>query len=308
MDTEEEKPYFLELEKYHLSERKARETVIELLQIIGIKSPKGGWDQSTITNGPPEKEEKYSFRELVQMARYEGVVYPIQRNLDHSDEIFGGTFGISTSTMALGQVTTSYAGHSRVLKPPLTDMPVEYLLSDDIIFYREETCLWSNEYNFEMCTRNYRSYLFACIAIVDAFINRHILIYQYRKYKIKEVEELLHTSRLEDRLNLFLILSTGQDISAINKGTEWLHFKALRKLRNEMTHINSPSLGYSIGEFEEHLNYSKLGIGGLLKLIRVLQRKNSLSFIERIRTAPLVFFNDITFKADDKYIIKRRKK
>src|SRR5450759_2043788 len=126
MKNTEEKPYFLEQSKYYLSERNARQTVIELLIKTGTKSPKGGWDKTTITIGPPEKQEEITFRELVYMARIDGVVHPIQSHLDHSDEIFGGTFGISTATMALGQVTTTYAGFSRILKPPMTDMPVEY--------------------------------------------------------------------------------------------------------------------------------------------------------------------------------------
>jgi hypothetical protein len=305
MDNIEELPYFLELAEYHLSEQQARKTVADLLLKTGSNSPKGGWDKSTITSGPPDHQEHTSFRELVKEARNTGVVGPIQKHLDRSDDIFGGTFSLSTPSKMIGQVTTSYAGHTKILKPPMTDTPVENALSEDIMFYREETCLWSNEHDFEMCTRNYRSYLFSCIALVDAFINRHILIYKFRKMDSKDFVELQSTTRLEDRMNLFLKISTGKDISAINNGTEWQHFKTLRKLRNEMTHINSPSLGYSIGEFADHLNYSRKGVGGMLRQIRELQGKHSLSFIERIRTAPLAYFNDITFKGDGKYIVKR---
>lgn len=306
MDNTEEKPYFLDLSEYHLSEQNARKNVIELLQATGSKSPKGGWDKSTITSGPPDHQEHTTFRELVKIARSSGVVGPIQKHIDRSDDIFGGTFALSTPSKMIGQVTTSYAGHTKILKPPMTDTPVENALSEDIMFYREETCLWSNEYDFEMCTRNYRSYLFSCIALVDAFINRHILIYKFRKIKSKEFEELQSTTRLEDRMNLFLKISTGKDLTAINGGTEWQHFKSLRRLRNEMTHINSPSLGYSIGEFADHLNFCRKGVGGILRQIRFLQGKHSLGFIERIMTAPFIYFNDITFKADGKYIVKRK--
>jgi len=306
MNNIEEKPYFLELGKYHLSEQQARQSVIDLLFATGSKSPKGGWDKSKITTGPPDHQESTTFRELVKITRNSGVVEPVQKHLDRSDDIFGGTFSLSTPSSMVGQVSTSYAGYTKIFKPPMTHTPVETALSEDILFYREETCLWSNEYDFEMCTRNYRSYLFSCIALVDAFINRHILIYKFRKINSKELEELQSTSRLEERMNLFLKISAGKDISAINNGTEWAHFKALRKLRNEMTHINSPSLGYSIGEFRDQLNYSNKGVGGILRLIRQLQGKRSLGFIERIRTAPLVYFNDITFKTDGKYIVKRK--
>lgn len=303
----EDEPYFLEMTKYHLSENEARRTVIELLLATGCTSPAGGWDKSTLTFGPPEKNEKMTFREMVKIARERGIVAHVQTQIDRSDDIFGGTFGLSTPTMAFGQVTTTFAGHTQILKPPMTDLPVELGLSEDIMFYREETCLESNKYDFEMCTRNYRAYLTSCIALVDAFINRHILIYKFRNLNSDDFELLQHTSRLEDRLDLFLKISTGHNLSAINGGTEWIHFKKLRGLRNEMTHINTPSLGYSIGEFAEHLNYAKKGVGGLIRLIRQLQGKNSLGFAERIRTAPLVYFNEITFKGDGKHVIKRRK-
>lgn len=304
METENNDPCFLELETYHLSERLARQTVTELLLSSGIKSPKGGWDKFELTIG---KEEKFTFRELTQITRKSGIVGPIQRDIDHSDEIFGRTFGISTPTTALGQVTTTYAGFSRTLKPPMRNMPVESDLSLDILFYREETCMWSNEYDFQMCARSYRSYLMACIALVDAFINRHILIYRHNKLDSDEFNQLQTCPRLEDRLNLFLIISSGENISSINGGTEWIHFKALRNLRNEMIHINSPFLGYSIQEFSDHLNLCKLGIGGLLKLIRNVQKKQSLGFIERVRTAPIAHANDITFKSENEHIVRRKK-
>jgi len=307
IDNSDQLPSFLEMDTYHLSEQQARRTVSELLIATGSKSPKGGWDKATITFGPTERKESIAFRELVRIARLEGVVLPIQKHLDRSDDIFGGTFSLSTPSRMIGQVTTTYAGYTKILKPPMTDTPVESALSEDIMFYREETCFTSNNHDFEMCTRNYRSYLFACIALVDAFINRHILIYNFRELNSAIFEELRHSSRLEERMDLFLKISTGQGIVAINKGTEWVHFMLLRKLRNEMTHINSPSLGYSIGEFADHLNYSKLGIGGLLRLIRMKQKKQSLGFIEKIRTAPIVHLNDITFKADGKQIVKRIK-
>ncbi|MBI2271933.1 MAG: hypothetical protein HYU69_16450 [Bacteroidetes bacterium] len=302
-----DEPYFLEIEENHLSIGEAKRLVTETLLNNGIKSPKGGWERASFLFGPPDKQETVTFQKLFSIARKHGVVAYIQGNIDRTDDIFGGTFGISSPTMAFGTISSSYAGFSRILKPPMTDQPVEYEISEDIMFYREEICLFSNEYDFTFCTRYYRAYLTSCIALVDAFINRHILLYKFRGQNSQEFEELQRTSRLEDRLELFLKVSTGKDLTAINGGAEWIHFKNLRRLRNEMTHINSPSLGYSITEFAEHLNYAKKGVGGLLRLIRQLQGKQSLGFIEKVRTAPIIYFNEITHKADGKHIIKRRK-
>ncbi|RZK10520.1 MAG: hypothetical protein EOO46_10475 [Flavobacterium sp.] len=189
----------------------------------------------------------------------------------------------------------------------MTSSPVEMGLSSDILFYREEACLFSNEYDFTFTTRYYRAYLSACISLIDAFINRHVLIYRFRQLQTSDFDLLQKTSRLEDRLELFLKISTGKDMKSINGGVEWIHFKKLRHLRNEMTHINEPSLGYSIEEFADHFNYVRSGIGGLLHRIRVLQNKPTLGFIESLKTAPIIYFNEITHRADGNHFIKRRK-
>jgi hypothetical protein len=301
------KPYFLDIEDYHLSIGEAKRLVTETLLSNGVKSPKGGWERASFKIGPPDKQEIKTFKELVSIARKHGIVAHIQNNIDRSDKIFGGTFGISTPTMAFGTITSIYAGFSRTLKPPMTDQPVEIQISEDIMFYRKEACLFSNEYDFTFCTRYYRAYLTSCIALVDAFINRHILLYRFRGYKSDKFKALEKTSRLEDRLDLFLQIDTEHNLTTINGGAEWIHFKNLRKLRNEMTHINTPSLGYSITEFAEHFNYVKKGVGGLLKLIRQLQGRPTLGFIEKLRTAPIIYFNEITHKGDGNHIIKRRK-
>jgi hypothetical protein len=305
--TDNNEPYFLELEDRILTNGEARRLLIEVLSKNGINSPKGGWEKSTYNFGQGENIITVSFQRLLQDLKLNGVVQNIQAQIDANDEIFGGTFGISIPTMAMGPVTSNYAGYNRMLYPPMTDSPVEMQLSEDILFYREEACLYSNEYDFTFCTRYYRAYLTSCVAIIDAYINRHILIYKYQGRKVKEFEEVNKISRLEDRLNIFLQVDTGHELSSINKGIEWIHFKKLRQLRNEMTHINSPSLGYSIAEFAEHFNYVKKGIGGLLRLIRELQGRQSLGFIEKLRHAPIIYFNEITHKADGNHIIKRKK-
>ncbi len=305
--SENDEPYFLEIEEKLLSKAEARKLLIETLLRNGIKSPKGGWEKSSYNFGQGEKLHTKSFNELISELKQNGIVSFIQGNIDTSDPIFGGTFGIAIPTMLMGPVTSTYAGHSRSLMPPMTDSPVEMQLSEDILFYREEACLFSNEYDFTFCTRYYRAYLTSCVALVDAFINRHILMYKFQGRLVNEFEEVNKISRLEERLNKFLQVDTGHDLSSINNGVEWLHFKNIRRLRNEMTHINSPTLGYSITEFADHFNYVKKGIGGLLKLIRELQGRQSLGFIEKLRLAPLIYFNEIIHKNDGNHLIKRKK-
>lgn len=298
---------FLELEQYGVSNTEAKKILIKTLLDNGVRSPKGGWERATFDISRNGATNKVSFRELLADVKANGYESVSQSNADNRDEIFGGMFGITTPTMGFLKIESTYAGHTKSLTPPMTNIPVEMALSEDILFYREEACMYSDEYDFVMCTRYYRAYLTACISLVDAFINRHILIYNHSGIKSPVLDELKVTSRLEDRLNLFMAYSAGGSLNDINEGNQWTQFKALRRLRNEMTHINEPSLGYSIHEFAEHLNYVKKGIGGLLKLIRNKQGKPSLAFIERLYYAPLVYFNEITHKEDGNHIIKRRR-
>ncbi|WP_031425495.1 hypothetical protein [Flavimarina sp. Hel_I_48] len=299
-----ENPPFLEIEEFHLSKSEAKRNIITALLKQGIKSPKGGWERATYKISGKD----YTFNDLYKSARKSGIIPFIQFEMDRTDEVFGGTrFGISTPTIGFNKVTSSYAGVTKELTPPMTDQPVEFEITKDIMFYREEACLYSKEYDFTFCTRYYRAYLSSCISLVDAFINRHILIYKFRGLNSEDFLQLQKTSRLEDRIGIFLKVSCGKDLTAINSGQEWIHFKKLRQLRNEMTHINSASLGYSIHEFADHFNYVRKGVGGLLKQIRIAQGKDSLTFIEKLRTAPFVYFNEITHRSDKKHIIKRRK-
>lgn len=295
---------FLEIEEFHCSKSEAKRNVINALIKNGVKSPKGGWERSSYKFGNTD----VTFNELYMKARKSGVIPYIQFNIDQKDDIFGGArMGISTPTIGFGLVTSTYAGYTKTLTPPMSDQPVEFEITEDILFYRNESCLYSDEYDFKFCTRYYRAYLSACISLIDAFINRHILIYKFNGLDTADFQLLQQTSRLEDRLELFIKISSGKSLTAINGGEEWIHFKNLRRLRNEMTHINSASLGYSIHEFAEHFNYVRKGIGGLLKLIRQAQGKESLTFIERLRTAPIIYFNEITHGATGKHIVKRRK-
>lgn len=144
------------------------------------------------------------------------------------------------------------------------------------------------------------------ISLVDAFINRHTLIFNFEGKKHKALDELNKVLPIEDKLKQLLVLTTGSGISSINGGVEWQHFMDLKKLRNKMIHLSAPSLGYSIHEFADHFNLVKKGIGGLLARIRSLQGTTTLGFIEALKTAPTVHFNEITHRGDGKHIVKRR--
>ncbi len=268
----------------------AKKAVAKELMENGFSSPNGGWDKFTLKIG----ESQRTYSELVKTARETGIT-PFYLNLSaNNDDVFEGLrIGISSPSENLNTLTATYAGFKKTLKFPASNKPAEYEIVKDILFYREECTLWSDEYDFEFCTRYYRAYLSTCISLIDAFINRHILIYKHSNFKVDEVKYLEKTINLEEKIELFLKISCNKELSEINGGIEWKDFKSLRKLRNEIIHINEPSLGYNIAEFAEHLNYVRNGVGGLLLKIRKAQNKTTLAFIEQLRTAPKVSYKKL---------------
>lgn len=282
--------HLLEMENFHMTTSSAKKAVTKALLNNGVISPKGGWGKFTLSIG----ENKRTFGELVKTAKETGII-PFHQNLINSnDDVFPDIrIGISSPFESFNTLTAEYAGFKKTLKFPLSNKPAEYEIVKDILFYREECTLYSDEYDFEFCTRYYRAYLSTCISLIDAFINRHILIYKHTNFKIDEIKKLEETINLENKIELFLKISCNKELQAINGGIEWKDFKSLKNLRNEIIHINEPSLGYNITEFAEHLNYVRNGVGRLLYKIRQAQDKSTLGFIERLRTAPKVVYKKL---------------
>ena len=94
-------------------------------------------------------------------------------------------------------MTISWGGHKKTVPGPGRITPSEWELSDDIEFYKEETCIECNSgtSDFEMAARNYRGISYSLSpALVDCYINRHI--------KYKESQNL---ARFQNNLKNFRI-------------------------------------------------------------------------------------------------------
>lgn len=297
-------PHFLEYSDYGLSVTAAVKIVDDLLNRQGIKFPEQGkYKQVVFINQGQPSEKKHTHSELVDITRKTGVCWPIQEHIDRNDPIFGRTFGTSSPNWQF-DVTMTYAGYSKTLKGPHRITPSDIELSADIEFYRKEACYESNDHSFEMTFRNYRGYLFASIALIDAYINRHIIVSKHNKISSDDFLSLCESRNTDERIELFLKVYTKTDISQINNRKEWYDFKLLREIRNEVIHSTVPYSGSGLKELALNLNYSKNGVGGLLKLFQELQGKSSLGFIEKIRNAPKVLYNRVTLKGDGKHEVK----
>ena len=299
-------PHFLELKPFHLSVEKARCAVISTLERYEVQRPENGWESVFFKRNDVTPTKSVTFTELIDEARRTGVVSPIQEYFDKNDPVFGGTINeISIPNFQLTH-NVEFAGWSKEAQGPCRTSCVEFELTDDILDYRCRTCEHSNEYNFQFTARYFRAYLSSCISIVEAFINRHILLAEYEGFSSPEFEQLKKTNRLEERISLWWSFCSEDDQSSLLQSTAWNHFQELRKKRNEILHAIDPISVYSLKEIQLYLNKVRTGIGEFLLILRRAHQKPTLGFIERLRTAPLVDFMKIRFKSDGPDKMKRQ--
>ncbi|TWU30428.1 putative nucleotidyltransferase [Bythopirellula polymerisocia] len=299
-------PPFLTLNKYHLSKFNARKEVIRLLTATGNTEPSSGW-KSVQVNWKDTDTIVQSFEELVQEARLNGTIPRIQDHLDKIDSVFGHGISYSSTPNFQLKQKSSFAGREHEVQGPCRSAFSERDLVEDILYYRIKACELSCHYDFQPTCRYYRAYLFACLSIVDAFINRHILLAEYEGFSTPEFEELKSATKTEDRIRLWFAVCSSKNPQKFFKSKEWCHFQELRTKRNEVTHAVEPIGAYSLRDIHLYLNKVRTGVGGLLLLMRNAHEKPTLGFIERLRSAPLVDFRQIRFRADGLHHIKEIK-
>lgn len=282
-------PHFLTIEKYHLSVQKAEQAVEAALKHCGISKPHNkSWAEIDITMTENGQPEQFKFYQLVKKARLSGIALEIlQKQIDNADPFFGGSLIFATPNHQL-EIAVSFAGNEKKLQGPCRIAPVEQELGEDILFYKQQVCEYSNSSDFSLSCRYYRSYVFSSISLIDAFINRHIQISRMQGLASPEFQELERTINLENKIDLWLKVFANKSLSSINRTKEWNDFKLLQKERNMLTHAVEPFYGHQIKEIADYLNFSRTGVGGLLNLLRISQNLKSLGFIERLRTAPKV--------------------
>lgn len=302
--TETVNPHFLVMQANHLPELKAREEVKRVLRLFGQHEPAKGWKSFELSwNEAPG--QRISFAELVAEARRTGIVARIQRHLDRQDSVFGGMIDeLATPNWQL-KIKRGLAGFEKESAGPCRAGFSESDLTEDVLYCRAKSCEHSNEYDFRVTCRYFRAYLFACISVVDAFINRHILIASSQGFSTPEFEQLKVSTKSEDRVRLWFKVCSSEDPAQFFESREWCHFQELRALRNEVTHAVEPIGVYSIREIHTYLNMVRTGVGGLLSKMRSAHAMPTLGFIQQLQTAPLVDFNQITFRDDGHHAIRR---
>ncbi|MGA7730806.1 MAG: hypothetical protein WCD37_05995 [Chloroflexia bacterium] len=273
----------LKMHPYHLSDDKAKQAVDETLREAGYTEPADGWHKSSVTiNG-----KAIPALELLREMRLTGVIKDVQQRLDQADPVFGGIISLATTAAGL-HLHLTHRDYDIDVQGPGLIMPIEGLISADILYFRRCVCKHSSEPDFELTSRYFRTYIFSCVAMIEHFMYRYLWVLASSTLTKSAAEEILSErgERFEVRIDKWLQLVTGYGLSHISRRVEWAHFKKLRELRNDLIHGAEPYFAFSITDMADYLNYVQRGIGGLMRLVRELQGHRSLMFIESLRTAP----------------------
>jgi hypothetical protein len=156
------------------------------------------------------------------------------------DSFFGGTHDIGTPNDNM-TIKTTYAGWEKEVQGPCRLGLAEMDMMEDILTYRRQACDHSADHTFRLLARDYRAYLGACISLIDAFINRHILVATHDGFASPEFERLKASKNTEERVELWLDVCSEKPKEHLFRTKEWCHFQALRQKRNELAHAVSRS-------------------------------------------------------------------
>jgi len=217
---------YLSIAKYHLSAAKAETLVLRLLKTTFPNVPRGDWKKGKDFKGK-------SYADSVMEARKTGTVAHLRGALDMRDPIFGGTLGFSMNVANM-KFKMEYAGYSCELTGPQRQSPIERELTDDILWARVRSCETSGDEEFARTARYYRAYVFACTALVEAFLNRHVLLAKHLKTREAAVlDEINSQNRFKKRLKLWTSTFTHGDFTT-----------DIAPSRNSSASRLKPSLGF----------------------------------------------------------------
>lgn len=234
-----------------------------------------------------EKDFVLKYDEAVRTARARGTVENLRSLLNGSDPYFVFTMSMAASgegpSFQLG-----FAGQKLKLEAPMRQGSIEAELTDDILEHRRIASRSSakDSDGFKNTSMHFRSYILSCCALVEAFLNRCVLIDTSELRTSPELVELQKPCAMERKFELWLRQYANQPLSAINGGVEWDHFSELRRLRNSLMHATTSMLGIGLKDTARQLNLVRHGVGGLLLKLRALQQLPPIPFAESLRTAP----------------------
>jgi hypothetical protein len=277
---------FLAMRPTHSSERAARAIVYEQLGVLlGPVLPKlGPADPIPLVGRPPLPP----FKELVRLTRETGAPGPLQQVIDMGDRVFGG-IGFTATNSETMNWTINIGDTARTVPGPSYIAQACDELADDILAFRRLICRHSMRLDIKWADvgRAYRGLLFASTALVEAFLNRHLLAARLDGRDVSTVER---ESKFADRATSWMDLFAPGRATTIKATMPWAQHIELREERNAILHARLPSLGLSLQEVPKYLNAVREGVGGLLCRLQRLRGGPRLGFMLRLASAPEVTF------------------
>ena len=283
----------LEIAKYH---RSARDADVYTKRVFKL------WRKKLREHHGPNIEPfgggeaaKKAIREGIQSARISGVPENIQRAFEHYEPTFfhvlrmGAQTDVSGVNLKMNYKMDRY--DVKVEQPFLFGASVDFF-ADDILYYRAKAVESVNEFEFESAARNYRSYLNACLSLMEAFISRNIEVlekYMPRENWDEKSEIVSSRKPIADRIDAWFGLVSDEELQKVKSGKYWSQFDELRQERNRYVHPSEQVIAFAPLKKIKYLNYCRDGIGGLLGKMRTSFGDHpNLGFIQRVKTAPLI--------------------
>lgn len=278
---------YITIGRYHRNLANAEVYVIDLFRSSHSGISLNDARSSTLRSGNDKEKFEVNFNAAVKDARERGTAEVLRSFLNGRDPYY--TFEMSMSADGEGtSIELGFAGQKLSLPTPMRQGSIEDELTEDVLRHRQLACegARANHDGFRSTGMHFRGYLLASCALVEAFLNRCVLIDVFERRTSPELDELQRPCNVERRFELWLKYFAGEPLSSINRGAEWDHYSELRRLRNSLMHSEHSILGIALKDAARQLNLVRRGVGGLVNALRALQQLPPIPFAERLETAP----------------------
>jgi len=277
--------------RYHLSRDAAERQVLSTLRFLFPDHRSADLRHRAFKESQRGGEWNWSFRDLVQRTRETGCAGPAQALIDSRDLWFGGilpNMSVDGESMSLG---SQCAGLAVEVRGPACIHRIEHELRGDVADARNRICAASTRGSLDWpeISRSYRTYVFAATALVEAFINYHVIVAKHRGRDVTAFDGVQgFEARLERWFDSFA--NRPMTMATLRGRKEWSSLMVLRAARNAMIHATEPTVALSLRDLPAVLNAARAGVGGFLGVLRHAQDLPLLAFIQELKTLPLVEF------------------
>lgn len=227
-------------------------------------------------------------------ARRSGVPPTLQFLFDQSDLLMPPPFELAAWGNVKGlsvDLTMTVGSFSKTISSPgILEAPVD-ALADDVLFYRQQAILFSNQRDLKSLARAYRTYLQVCISLVDAFLGHAAFGLKNidpKSARSENYNALTSPTSFSNRLDAWFEICRNS--SSIYRQTKcWSDLEKLRQERNRYVHPVEPIYSLGLDEIVNVLNRCRDGVGGTLEHLREIAGVDPrLAFIQKVKTAPMI--------------------